>query len=416
MKNVKEVKITIEGQEWKDAIDKAFEKKKKDIRVDGFRKGACPKSVYFKKVGVETLFMDACDIAIEEAYKKALDETDILPVCEPGVSIDAVDKEKAAFTFKFIGRPEIKLGEYKNLGVKKEKIKVTKEEIENEMEHIRSHMAEVVVKENGEVVKGNTAVIDFVGTIDGKEFEGGKGDDYPLEVGSNTFIPGFEEQMIGMKVGETRDLQLTFPDDYAEGLSGKDVVFKVTLKELKERVLPEYDKDFFADLGIEGVNSKETFEQNVKEGLEKTKEENADNKYMNELLKKATENMKVEINDEIIDNEVERMIDEYSREMQQQGMTFEQYLQYTGTKMEDVKAMMRPQAEARIKTRYLLEEVVKAEKISSTDKEVEEEIKKLAKNYEVKEEEFLEYAGGKEMIKYDLDMRKALDSIKEANK
>ncbi len=416
MKNVKEVKITIEGKEWESALDKAFEKKKKEVKVDGFRKGAVPKAVYLKKVGIESLFMDASDIAIEVAYKKALDESDVIPVVEPGVSIDAIDKDKASFTFTFISRPEIKLGKYKDLGIKKEKIKVTKEEIENEMEHIRSHMAEVVVKENGEVVNGNTAVIDFVGTINGKEFEGGKGEDYPLEIGSNSFIPGFEEQMIGMKVGETKDLHLKFPDDYTKELKGKDVVFKVTVKELKEKVLPEYNKDFFDDLDIKGVDSKETFEKNVKEGLEKTKEENAENKYMNELLKTATDNMKVEINPEIIDSEIERMIDEYSRELKQQGMTFEQYLQFTGTKMDDVKAMMRPQAEARVKTRYLLEEVVKEEKIESTDKEVDAEVKKLAKEYEIKEEEFLQYAGGKDMIRYDLNMRKALDAIKEANK
>ena len=416
MKNVKEVKITIEGKEWESALDKAFEKKKKEVKVDGFRKGSVPKAVYLKKVGIESLFMDASDIAIEQAYKKALDESDVTPVVEPGVSIDAIDKDKASFTFTFISRPEIKLGKYKDLGIKKEKIKVTKEEIENEMEHIRSHMAEVVVKENGEVVNGNTAVIDFVGTINGKEFEGGKGEDYPLEIGSNSFIPGFEEQMIGMKVGETKDLHLKFPDDYTKELKGKDVVFKVTVKELKEKVLPEYNKDFFDDLDIKGVDSKETFEKNVKEGLEKTKEENAENKYMNELLKTATDNMKVEINPEIIDSEIERMIDEYSRELKQQGMTFEQYLQFTGTKMDDVKAMMRPQAEARVKTRYLLEEVVKEEKIESTDKEVDAEVKKLAKDYEIKEEEFLQYAGGKDMIRYDLNMRKALDVIKEANK
>jgi len=416
VKNVKEVKITIEGKEWESALDKAFEKKKKEVKVDGFRKGSVPKAVYLKKVGIESLFMDASDIAIEQAYKKALDESDVTPVVEPGVSIDAIDKDKASFTFTFISRPEIKLGKYKDLGIKKEKIKVTKEEIENEMEHIRSHMAEVVVKENGEVVNGNTAVIDFVGTINGKEFEGGKGEDYPLEIGSNSFIPGFEEQMIGMKVGETKDLHLKFPDDYTKELKGKDVVFKVTVKELKEKVLPEYNKDFFDDLDIKGVDSKETFEKNVKEGLEKTKEENAENKYMNELLKTATDNMKVEINPEIIDSEIERMIDEYSRELKQQGMTFEQYLQFTGTKMDDVKAMMRPQAEARVKTRYLLEEVVKEEKIESTDKEVDAEVKKLAKDYEIKEEEFLQYAGGKDMIRYDLNMRKALDVIKEANK
>lgn len=413
MKNVKEVKTEVKGKEWQNAIDKAFNNKKKDIKVDGFRKGACPKDVYIKKVGVEALFMDACDIAIEDAYQKALKDNDMEIVCEPSVSIEKVDKDGATFKFTLIGRPEIKLGNYKKLGVKREKVKVTKEEVEHEIEHLREHMAEVIIKENGKVAKGNTAVIDFEGKVDGEVIQGGTGKDFALEIGSNTFIPGFEDGVIGMKVGETKDLNLKFPDDYTAELKGKDVVFNVTVKEIKEKVKPELDADFFEDLGIEGVDSVAKLEAHIESELKETKEREADDKYIDELLHIATDNMTVDINNEIIDSEVKRMISQYNQELQRQGITLEQYLSFTGSKIEDVETMMKPQAIARIKTRYLLEEVVKAEKLEVSDKEIDDEIKKVCTEYDMKEEDFLGAVGGRDMVKYDLTMRKAIEIIKE---
>lgn len=413
MKNVKEVKIDVKGKEWESALDKAFEKKKKDIRVDGFRKGACPKEVFLKKVGIEALFMDACDIAIEDAYKKALKDIDMEIVVEPSVSIEKVDKDGATFVFTIIGKPEITLGDYKKLGVKRDKVNVTDEMIDHEIEHIREHMAEVVIKENGEVALGDTAVIDFDGVVDGKKLDGGSGANYPLEIGSHSFIPGFEEALVGMKSGETKDINLKFPEEYVEELKGKDVTFTVKIREIKERVKPEMNKDFFEDLGIEGVNSVETLKENVKKELTERQEKASEDKYIDELLHKATDNMKVDINNEIIDSEVSRMINQYSQELQMQGVTFEQYLSMTGSKIEDVKSMMKPQAIARIKTRYLLEEIVKVEKIEVSEKEIEEEIKNAASKYGMKEEEFVNAIGGSEMVKYDLTMRKALDIIKE---
>lgn len=413
MKNVKEVKTEVKGKEWQNAIDKAFNNKKKDIKVDGFRKGACPKDVYIKKVGVEALFMDACDIAIEDAYQKALKDNDMEIVCEPSVSIEKVDKDGATFKFTLIGRPEIKLGNYKKLGVKREKVKVTKEEVEHEIEHLREHMAEVIIKENGKVAKGNTAVIDFEGKVDGEVIQGGTGKDFALEIGSNTFIPGFEDGVIGMKVGETKDLNLKFPDDYTAELKGKDVVFNVTVKEIKEKVKPELDADFFEDLGIEGVDSVAKLEAHIESELKETKERETDDKYIDELLHIATDNMTVDINNEIIDSEVKRMISQYNQELQRQGITLEQYLSFTGSKIEDVETMMKPQAIARIKTRYLLEEVVKAEKLEVSDKEIDDEIKKVCTEYDMKEEDFLGAVGGRDMVRYDLTMRKAIEIIKE---
>lgn len=413
MKNVKTIKITVDGESWQNCLDKAYDKKKKDIKVDGFRKGAVPKDIYIKKVGVEALFMDACDIAINERYESTLKEANVTLACEPTVNIESVDKDSCVIEFTFISKPEVTLGAYTKLGVKREKVKVTKEEIEHEINHMKEHMAEVVIKENGSIEEGNTAVIDFEGFVDGKKLDGGTGANYPLEIGSNTFIPGFESGLIGASVGETRELNLKFPENYTEELKNKDVLFKVTVREIKERVMPEINKDFFEDLGIDGVDSIEKLEEHVKKDLEEHKNHEADDKYVDELLHIATDNMKVEINNEIIDSEIERMINQYRQELQMQGVSLEQYLSMTNTKLEDMKSMMKPQAIARIKTRYLLEAIIDEKKLVATKEEIEKEIKDSCDKYGIEKDEFLRYVGGEEGIKYELEMRKAIDIIKE---
>ena len=409
----KVINYKVQKEEWEELKNKAFKKLNANTVVDGFRKGAVPKEVFLKKVGVEALFMDACDIAMQDAYKDAFKQADMEVVVEPSVNIEKVDKDGVVFAITFIGKPEVKLGDYKKLGVKREKVKVTDEEIEHEIEHLKSHLAEVVIKENGEVCEGNTAIIDFEGYMNGEKFDGGTGANYPLEIGSHTFIPGFEEGVVGMKAGETKDLELTFPEDYVKEMAGKDVTFKVTVREIKERVMPEVDADFFEDLGIEGVDSLDKLKEHLKKELTETKEAQAEDKYIDELLRKATDNMEVDINAEIIEGEVERMINQYSQELAMQGVTFEQYCQFTGTKIEDVKVMMKPQAIARIKTRYLLEEVAKVEKIEIKEDAVKEEIKTVSEKYGMSEDEFLAAIGGEEMVKYDLMMKAALEVVKE---
>ncbi|MCR4581665.1 MAG: trigger factor [Bacilli bacterium] len=414
MKNVHEITITVEGQDWTKAIDKAFNKKKNEVKIPGFRKGTVTKEIYIKKMGIESLFIDASDIAIEDAYVKALKDSKLEPVCEPSVSIEKIDKEEITYKFTIITKPEIKLGKYTKLGVKKEKVEVSKEEINEEVEKLRNNMAEVINKENGEIVNGNIAVIDFEGFVDGKPLDGGKGTDYSLEIGSNSFIPGFEEGLLGLKVGETKELNLKFPKDYVEHLKGKDVKFNVTIKEIKERSIPELDKDFFEDLGIKDVTDKKSLEEHIKHEIEEKKNDEVENKYIDELLHKATDNMKVELNEEIIHGEIHRMVHQYQDELRYQGASLEQYFKMTGTTMEDLENMMKPQAEARLKTRYLLESIVEEEKIKVDKKEVKEEIKKNAEKYGMKEEEFLDAVGGEDAIEYDLKMHKALDIIKEA--
>lgn len=412
MKNVKEITIELKQEEWDKVLKETFNKKKKDIEIDGFRKGAVTWDIFVKKVGISRLFADAADMAINEKYEEALKKADIVPVVQPTVDITKLDESGITILYKFISKPAVKLGKYKDLGIKKETAKVTKKEIEEELEHLRDKYAEIVVKENGEVVKGNTAVIDFKGVVDGKTLEGGTGENYPLEIGSNTFIPGFEDALIGMKVGETKDINLKFPENYVEDLKNKDVTFTVTVKEIKERILPEVNEELFKDLGYEDVKTKEELENKLKEHLLEHKNNEIENKYLDEVLEKAVSNMEVEINDEITHEEIHRMINQYSEQLKMQGLSIEQYLEFTKSTMEDLENQMKDEAEKRVKERYLLEAICEEEKIDATDEEVKEDIKRISAMYQVSEDEFVKMIGDSEMIKYDVKMRKTLDFLK----
>lgn len=413
MKNVHVKEVEIKGADWEKVIDTAFKKRSKEIKVDGFRKGKCPKNIYMQKFGVESLFMDAVDIAGGKAYTEVLKDDKLVPVCEPKMDIKEIDKDHVKFEFTIITKPEVKLGKYKDLGVKKEAVKVTKKEIEEEVARIASRLAEIVVKENGEVVEGNTAVIDFVGYVDGKELEGGSGANYPLEIGSGTFIPGFEEAIVGMKVGEEKELNLKFPENYTPELANKDVKFEVVVREIKERVLPELNKDFYEDLGYKDINTEEEFKAEVKKELEARKEEEVKNKYVDDVLEAAAKNLKVEINPEIIEDETTRMINQFAEQMKMQGLSLDQYFQFTNSSEEDMRKQMEPEATKRIAYRYLIEEVAEAEKIEVTDAEAEEEANKYAEGYGISKEEFLSHFGGLDVVKYDIKMRKALELLSE---
>lgn len=414
MKNVHEIEIKLES-EWVQALDTTFKKHNKEVKIDGFRKGSAPKEIFLKKFGIESLYGDAIDTVISVAYKKALEENKLVPVCEPIVDVTGISDTNVIFKFKIITKPEITLGEYKNLKVKKEKVTVSDEEVANEIEHMRSHMADIVVKENGEVVEGDTAVIDFTGIMDGKEFEGGKGENYPLEIGSNSFIPGFEEALIGMKSGETKDINLKFPENYMEDLKGKDVTFKVTVNEIKTKVLPEINKEFFEDLGYEEVTNEEELKKVIKEELTHEKEHRVEDEFLDKVLEKAAGNMKIEINPEIIADEVNRMINQYQEQLQMQGMDINKYYEFTGTTKEDLEKQMEPEATKRVKYRYLIEEVATLENVSVTKEEIDKRIDEIAQNYGISKEEVIKAFGTTEVVEYDLKMHKALEILKENN-
>ena len=411
-KNVHEIEVTIEGKEWESILDKVFKKKVKDVKIDGFRKGSVPKDVFIKKMGIETLYMDAVDMAVEPAYKKVLDENKLVPVIEPKLDVKGIDEKKVTFLFTITEKPEIKLGAYTKLGIKKDAVKVTKKEIDEEIDNLRTRFAEIVVKKDGVVKEKDTAVIDFKGYVDGKELDGGSGKNYPLEIGSNTFIPGFEDAVKGMKLNEEKSIDLKFPDNYVPELAGKDVKFDVKIVEIKERVLPEIDKDLFEDLGFKDVKTKEEFEAKIKSDLEERKQAEVDEQYAEKCLDKACENMKLDLDEEIIDDEVHRMMHNFEHQLSHQGLNLEQYYEFTKTTHEDLHKQMEPEAIKRIKYRYLLEEIIDKEKIEVSDKDAEKEAQTMADNYGMKKDEFVESYGGIDFIKYDMKMRKAIEIVK----
>ncbi len=416
MKNVHDVEVEIKGSDWEKILDTTFTKRNKDLKVDGFRKGKCPKNIYLQKFGIESLYMDAVDVAANDAYTKAIRDNELIPVCEPKMDVTEIDKDHVKFKFTIITRPEVKLGKYKGLGVKKDEVKVSKKEIDEEVARLASRFAEIVVKENGKVVEGNTAVVDFEGFVDGKPLEGGNGANYPLEIGSHTFIPGFEEGIVGMEVGETKELKLTFPENYTKELANKDVTFNVTVREIKERVLPELNKDFYADLGYENIETEEEFRKEVKAAITERKNEEVKNKYLDDVLEAAAKNMEIELNPEIVDDEVHRMLNQFSEQLRMQGISLDQYLQFTGAKQEDLHKQMEPEAEKRVKYRYLIEEVADKEKIEINDADAEAEAEKMANEYGVDKAEFLAHFGGLDVVKYDMRMRKALEILGEEEK
>lgn len=413
MKNIKEINIKVEGKEWEEALDKAFVKANAKAKIDGFRPGKAPKEVFLKKYGKEALYMDAADIVLDGAYRKVFeDNKDLEIVAQPEIGLKSIDEKGVEFTFKLTLKPEVKLGKYKGLNVKKDSVKVTKEEVEHEIEHLRSHYAENVVKE-GKVENGDIAIIDFEGFKDGKAFDGGKGENYSLTIGSNTFIPGFEDQIIGMAKGEEKDINVTFPEDYhSEELKGQPVVFKVKVNEIKEVKIPELDKDFFEDLGMEGIDSKESLEAQVKENIKARRDADAENKYIDELLEAAAKNVEVDIPDVMISEEQDRILRQYEENLKMQGLTLEQFYQFTNSDEAALREQMKDESTKRVTYRLMLEAIAKAEKIEITDEKANEEAETLAKRYQMPVDEFLKAFGGIEMIKYDLEMRGAIDVLK----
>ena len=414
-KNIKEISIKVEGKEWKEALDKAFKKANKNAKIDGFRPGHAPKEVFIKKYGEQALYMDAAEAVVDSAYEKMLkdNEKDLENlVARPDVQIKEIDGNSVTFNFILTMRPEVKLGDYKKINVKREKAKVTAEEIQDTINNIRQRYAEDVLKD-GEIKEGDVAIIDFEGFIDGVAFEGGKGENYSLKIGIGTFIPGFEEQLIGLKSGDEKDVEVTFPKDYhAEELKGKKAVFKVKVHEVKEVKVPELDKEFFEDLGMEGVDTKEKLEAKVSESILTNKDAELENKYIDELLEAAAKDTEVDIPEVMINDELDRMIREYDSHLRSQGITLDQFYKFTNSDEEALKAQMRPEAARRVKHRLMLEEIAKKEKIEISNEEAEKEAERLAKNYQIKKEEFLQMFGGLDLVKYDLKMRKAIDVLK----
>ena len=411
---MKEVIIKIEGEKWNEALDKAFKKLNKTAKIDGFRPGKAPKDVFVKKYGMSSLYMEAAELSLDEAYNKMLAEIkEEVIVAQPDISVSAVCDDYVEFKFNLTLKPEVKLGKYKGLNVKKDEVKVTKEEVEKAVLETRERYTENVEKD-GSVANGDIAIIDFEGFLDGVAFEGGKGEDYSLKIGSNTFIPGFEDQIIDMKKDEEKDIFVTFPSDYhAENLKGKDVVFKVKVKAIKEQKLPELDKDFFEDLGMEGIDSEESLAKQLEENIKVRKEADADNKYIDELLKEAAKDTKIDIPEVMIKEETDRILKQYEEHLKMQGLTLEMFYQFTNSDEEALRGQMKEEATSRVTYRLMLEAIADKENIEVTDEKALEEAANLATKYQMEKEEFLKIFGGLEMVKYDLRMREAIEVLKK---
>ena len=415
-KNVFEVSVEFTKEEFENAIDKAFDKKKADIKLDGFRKGKVPKDLYIKKAGKESLYMDALDILLPEAYDRVFKDGKYQPIIDPKVDLKKIDENGVELLFTITTMPEVKISKYTGLNVKKADVKVTKKEVEEEINKLLEKYSELEIKENGTVENKDIAVIDFEGFKDGVAFEGGKGENYSLEIGSNTFIPGFEDQLIGMKTGEEKEIEVTFPEDYqAEELKGAKATFKVKVNEIKTKVQRELDEELFEDLAMEGVNSKETLEEEIKANLKAHKEMDAENAFVDEMLKAVAKNTKVDIPEELIQDEITHMIQRFEQQIKMQGLSLEVYYEITRSKEEDLREQMKEEATNHILYRFILDTIRDKENITVEEKEVEEEFEKLATQYNVSTEEIKKMYGNPAMMTYELETKKVIDFLKENN-
>ncbi len=415
-KNIHELEIKIEGKKWTDAIDKAFAEKQKTVKVDGFRTGKVPRSVFEKKFGKESLYLDATNYVLQDAYKKAMEDSKLEPVVQPSVDIKSIDDKGVTFTFKVITKPEVTVKKYKGLKIKPEKVEVTDEEVNHELGHLLERYTELVNKD-GKVENGDVAIIDFEGFKDGVAFEGGKGENYSLEIGSHTFIPGFEEGVIGMKAGDTKDIDLVFPEDYgAKDLAGAKVVFKVKVNEVKAKQARELDEDFFEDLGMEGIDSEAKLKDEIKASIKAQKEMDAENKYVDTILEEVSKNVDVDIPEEMVEEEVDRLMGRFAEQMRMQGISLDVYYQFTGSDEKALRSQMEKEAYKNVLYRLMLEEITILEKIEISKDEAEKEAEELAKKYNMKKADFLKEFGGIELIQYDLQMRRVVELLKELNK
>ena len=411
-KNMYRLTIEATAEEFEKGVQKAYDKNKGKISIPGFRKGKAPRKIIEKMYGKTFFHDEAVNEVVPELYEKAKAESDLDIVSKPSLKVVKMDEEKPlVFTAEVAVKPEVKLGKYKGVEVEKQDTKVTDAEVEDELKKVQNTNARNVEITDRPVQDKDLTTIDFEGTIDGVPFEGGKGTDYPLTIGSHTFIDNFEDQLIGMNIGEERDVKVKFPDEYhASALKGKDAVFKVTLKEIKEKQLPELNDEFAEDNGYDSLDA---YKENIKKNLTEAKETSAKNKKEREALDIIIEDCELELPQALIDTQVQRMAGDIERNVTQQGMTFEQYLKYMNITAEKFMENLKPDAEKRLKQRLVLEAIAKAEKLEASDEEYKAELEKNAKNYNLEADEFEVMLDdeGKELLREDIVIRKALDIV-----
>ena len=410
-----EVKVTFTTEEWKNAQEKALEKLAKNVKIDGFRQGKAPMKMVKSRVGKAAILEEATDVVLKKSYAAILLDNNIQPVGQPQVQIEELTEDVLKVTVTAPVAPEVTLGQYKGLEVKKGTVKVTKKEIEAELANYQNQFAELIIKEEGTVENGDTAVIDFEGFKDGVAFEGGKAENHSLEIGSGSFIPGFEEQVIGMKVGEEKEINVTFPEEYQSAeLAGQEAVFKVKVHEIKTKVLPDIDDELAKDVNIDGIETLADLETYTKEQIKNKKQTEVESKFSDDIFNAVIENTPLEVPEAMIETETQTMLREVEQNLSQQGLNMELFQQLTGKTMEDMKTEMSEQAEKRVKFNLILAEIAKAENIEISDEEVDDEIKEIATYYGREFDEVKTiFEAQMGQIKSDLATRKAVQLIKD---
>ena len=410
-----EVLCDLEPALWKEYQEKAFKKLAANLEVKGFRKGKVPEAIARKEINQGNIFNEAVNLSLQPAFDEVLREEKLQPFARPSVDVTKLSDSELQLKFIIVLAPEVKLGQYKGLGIKKAEVKVEDKEIDAEIEKLVAQNASLVVSDKP-AKKGDTVVIDFVGSVDGKEFEGGKAENYSLELGSNSFVPGFEDQLVGHKSGDEVDVNVTFPTQYVPDLAGKKALFKCKVHEVKEKVIPALDAELVKELNIPNVSDVASLREYEKSSLKAQKENAANNEAFNKVMDKIVADAKVEIADEVIADEVEGMKKNMEQQIAQRGLTLDQYYSITGQKAEDVEKQMKADAEKNLRAILCMEEIAKVEKIEVSDADVEFEFSKIADQYKMEIDKVKEILG-KDLprFKAEIRQRRIQDFIAQEN-
>lgn len=408
--------VTVPKEEVDKGLDKAFKKVVKQINVPGFRKGKMPRPLFEQRFGVESLYQDALDFILPEAYGNAVEEAEINPVDRPEIDVTQMEKGKELiFEATVTVEPEVELGEYKGLAIEKQDREVTDEEFEEALNDAVSRQAELSVKD-GEIAEGDVANINFDGYVDGEAFEGGQAEGYDLEIGSGSFIPGFEEQLIGLKANDSKDVVVTFPEEYhAEELAGKEATFKTDINEVKAKEVPELDDELAQELD-ESVKTVDEYKEKLRKDLEEAKVNQADATEKEEAITKASDNATVEIPEAMINTELDRMMQEFEQRISQQGLNLDLYYQFSGQSEEELKGQMKEDAEKRVKTNLTLRAIADAENIEISDEDVEAELTKMSEQFGLSVEDIKSTLGNNDILVNDLKIQKVIDLLVNESK
>merc|ERR1712098_973276 len=392
------LKVTVPAEKVNKALDQAFKKVVKQINVPGFRKGKVPRPIFEQRFGVEALYQDAVDILLPEAHGEAIEETKINPVAQPEINVTQIEKGRDfEFEATVTVEPEVKLGDYKGLEIEKQD----------------SELTDKVVKEDGAVEEGDTVNIDFDGYVDGEQFEGGQADGYDLEIGSGSFIPGFEDQLVGVKTGEEKDVVVTFPEEYhAEELAGKEATFKTKVNEIKYKEVPELTDEIANELDSD-ANSVDEYKENLRKRLSEEKAQDAENVEKEEAINKATENTTIDIPQAMIDTELDRMVQEFGQRIQQQGLDLQTYFQISGQDESQLREQMKDDAEQRVKTNLTLSAIADEENIEVTDEDIDKELEKMSSQFNISVEDIKQTLGNTDIIKNDVRIQKVIDLLRD---